>query len=415
MTIRLVYNNFFKYLKHPNDEECILTNIDKLKICSYLYLLNLIAIVILVSILHIFEATHLLEPRQHQVEDLLIHKSLLVSFILVGIIGPVIEELIFRLPLRYQYNYIFKAIFSLAAGLGRLTSEQEESIITNFRQKYFGWFFYPMAILFGCIHISNYQGYNELLLWIPLLTSIQFIAGLFLGYIRVQFGLIWSILFHSFNNFIFVGIAICSMHSFKGYQSSTNTYFVSIQPTASSSSKNINAYLRRITPDTISVHNTPANDIICTLNGTSSKYVKSSSLMPIDIDFYMKRKQQNTDLSRKLLLQEMQRALKISITHRKKNVSVQEAYIGDPVRYNKGKLTCGDCQASTLRRTCRLIDVLYPEQFIISSDTIHKLAFNIKTSESFADLKKRLYDEYGISFRTVSKDIEFLIIEKESL
>jgi CAAX amino terminal protease family. len=415
MNIKLVYNNFFNYLKHPKDEECTSTNIHKLKVCSYLYLLNLIAIVILVSILHIFEATHLLEPRQHQVEDLLIHKSLFVSLILVGILGPVIEELIFRLPLRYQYNYIFKAIFSLAAGLGRLTPEQEESIITNFRQKYFGWFFYPMAILFGCIHISNFQGYNELLLWMPLLTSIQFIAGLFLGYIRVQFGLIWSIFFHSFNNFIFVGIAICSMHSFKGYQSSTNTYFVSIQPTASSSSNNINAGLRRITLDTISFRSIPANDIICILSQTSSKYVKSNSMMPIDIDFYMKHKQQNTYLSPKLLVREIQRALKISITRRKKNVNVLEAYISDPVRYNKAKTSDCNSNLSTLKQTCHWIDMMYSEQFITSSDTIHKLAFSTNSTESFANLKKRLYDEYGISFRNVNKELEFLMIDKESL
>ncbi|WP_293052911.1 CPBP family intramembrane glutamic endopeptidase [Paludibacter sp.] len=338
-----------------------------------------------------------------------------MSFIIVGIVDPVIEELIFRLPLRYQYNYIFKAIFSLVADLDRLTPEQEESIITNFRQKYFGWFFYPMAILFGCIHISNFQGYNELLLWMPLLTSIQFIAGLFLGYIRIKYGLIWSIFYHAFNNMAFISIAICSMHSFKGYQSSTNTYFVSIQPTASSSSNNINAYLSRITPDTISVHNIPANDIICTLSRTSSKYVKSYSMMPIDIDFYMKHKQQNADLARKLLLQEIQRALKISITHLKKNVNVQEAYISDPVRYNKAKMLADECNLFTLNQICRLMDNRHSQYFITSSDTIHKIAFCPNSTESFANLKKRLYDEYGISFRNVNKNLEFLIIDKESL
>ncbi|MDP4189333.1 MAG: CPBP family intramembrane metalloprotease, partial [Bacteroidota bacterium] len=363
MNQKFIYKAFFRFLRHPNDQEGVDISIGrKLKVLLQLFLFDVVIVIILLAINYIIHTLHILEPTHHKLEDLFISTGYVWVFITAVIIAPIFEELIFRLPLIYRYNYIFRAIVYLLSVSGVVADDKLDKGVIAFRRKYFIWFFYLMAILFGFMHITNYSGYKELLFWMPLLTSSQLISGIILGYIRIKYGLIWSIYYHAFNNLVFITIAFCSIVPFKGYTTSNNAYSVSIQPDKQSIKESLNIYTCRVTPDTISFRDVKTDKAISILSEVTEKYVKSSSLMPIDIDFYMKRKQQNTDLSRKLLLQEIQRALKISITHRKKNVNIQEAFIGDPVRYNKGKLTCGDCQASTLRRTCRLIDVLYPEQ-----------------------------------------------------
>jgi membrane protease YdiL (CAAX protease family) len=413
MNQKFIYKAFFRFLKHPNDHQEVDISIGrKLTILLQLFLLNIIIVIILLAINYILHALHILEPTHHKLDDLFFSTGYVGILIATVIVAPIFEEMIFRLPLTYRYNYIFRAIVYLLSVSGIVADDKLNKGVIVFRRKYFIWFFYLMACTFGFIHITNYSGYKELLFWMPLLTSSQLICGIILGYIRIKYGLIWSIFYHAFNNLVFVTIAFCSIVPFKGYTISNKDYYVSIQPDKHSIKERINIYTCRVTPDTISIWNIKADKAISILNNVNEKYIKSSVMMPIDIDFYMKHKQQNTDLARKLLLQEIQRALKISITHRKKNVNALEAYISDSVRYNKGKPSSTDCYASTLRRTCHLIDVLYPEQFITSSDTIHKIAFSKKTTESFADLKKRLYDEYGISFRNVNKELEFLIIEK---
>jgi len=117
-----------------------------------------------------------LDFGDHAVDDLLRNYSPLKIFFLAVILAPIIEELLFRAPLTAFKN-----------------------------PTYFKYAYYTSVLLFGVIHISNFEGLDGQYWAIPLLVSPQVSAGVFLGYIRTKLGLFWSMLLHAAHNLILVG------------------------------------------------------------------------------------------------------------------------------------------------------------------------------------------------------------------
>lgn len=114
----------------------------------------------------------------HAMEKLVRSMSKMKLFLFTVIAAPLIEESIFRAP------------------------------ITLFNKgKTFKIAFYIFAIAFGLIHLSNFTLTNNVLILAPILVAPQIILGGYLGFIRVRFGLIWSILLHASYNAFFVFIS----------------------------------------------------------------------------------------------------------------------------------------------------------------------------------------------------------------
>ena len=67
-----------------------------------------------------------------------------------------------------------------------------------------------MTVAFGLMHITNFEPSLNIYLLAPILVAPQILIGINLGYLRVRFGLIWSILFHAFYNGILMSIALLS-------------------------------------------------------------------------------------------------------------------------------------------------------------------------------------------------------------
>ncbi|ABW25758.1 hypothetical protein AM1_0712 [Acaryochloris marina MBIC11017] len=61
--------------------------------------------------------------------------------------------------------------------------------------------FYGLALAFGLIHVSNFTSLGvQALLLAPLLVLPQIVIGVFLGFIRLQYGFWWAVLTHGFHN-----------------------------------------------------------------------------------------------------------------------------------------------------------------------------------------------------------------------
>jgi len=123
----------------------------------------------------ITEVLHL-DIGDHAIEELFENYSLAVIFILGVVVAPLFEELLFRAPL---------VLFRNAS--------------------YFRIIFYISVILFGAVHITNFEISPTVLVLMPLLVAPQLVAGIFLGYTRVKLGLIWAILLHAFHNALLFG------------------------------------------------------------------------------------------------------------------------------------------------------------------------------------------------------------------
>jgi uncharacterized protein len=149
------------------------------------------------------------------------------KLIFAGIIlAPIIEEIQFRLLLKPSYkNFMlffgfsvcialiallkgrifFVTVFIVLAFFSILVSLNKRKIrrVQVFILKNYYYFFYISCILFGIYHIFNYTPFNsKLILIMPILIFPKMILGGFLGYIRIRFGIIYSIVFHSLINVV---------------------------------------------------------------------------------------------------------------------------------------------------------------------------------------------------------------------
>lgn len=164
------------------------------------------------------------------------HKGLLYNVFTYLLFGPTIEELGFRLGLKYSsINFSIMtscSIFFLLTIFYFPTSEDVESInnfivsitialifglIIFFSLKYLKevdrwmadfWIYHKRSIfyfsvfLFSCFHFFNFELDLKTLLVMPLVTLPQSMYGIIFGFIRLKYGIFYSILLHSLVNFL---------------------------------------------------------------------------------------------------------------------------------------------------------------------------------------------------------------------
>ncbi|EAQ41743.1 CPBP family intramembrane glutamic endopeptidase [Polaribacter sp. MED152] len=173
----------FIYFKNPILEED--QNIDfSYRIKKFISLLLIcLATGFLISPLFILiESLGFVDMQNHAMEDLMKKLSKPIIFLFAAIIAPVFEELIFRAPL------------------------------TAFKKKnQFRIAFYVFTILFGLVHITNFDITTNVLLLSPILVLPQLLVGGYFGFIRIRFGLVWSMALHGCYN------AILMLVSFSTY------------------------------------------------------------------------------------------------------------------------------------------------------------------------------------------------------
>lgn len=166
----------WEFLKHPQNCVLDLTPADKKNRFAKLLLLAVSFSLLSGILLGVISALFHLDFGTHTAEKLLQKFSSLTIFFLAVILAPALEELIFRGPL-----VLFKT------------------------PKSFKLAFYASILLFGLIHISNFEDLHGHYWAVPFLVLPQLFSGLFLGFIRIRQGLIWSILLHTMHNLVLVG------------------------------------------------------------------------------------------------------------------------------------------------------------------------------------------------------------------
>ncbi|OAQ39060.1 hypothetical protein A5893_10300 [Pedobacter psychrophilus] len=221
--VQQAFQEFLTYIKKPDP----FIKEDKRKIFyNQLFPLVIISLcfsfvsVIFVSLL---ENLHLInELPDFKLFDLKEKKIWL--FLMVTVFAPILEELIFRYQLKNYYMsivcYALLAIgllykiftgLTLFISIGLVVIIGFMVIITfgnnHFKKhqlisKLFHSHFYLTAICFGISHVYNYSNPFEYGFPIILLVLPQIFLGFILGYVRMRFGLLNSMIMHSAYNFI---------------------------------------------------------------------------------------------------------------------------------------------------------------------------------------------------------------------
>ena len=144
--------------------------------------------------------------------------------ILFGVLlAPIYEEVVFRSLLKFKKKNIILFIVTVTALIGfcvfmskiilviilsvllvtlvSLLITFSRSKIELFLSSKFKYFFYTTSITFGLIHVFNFTGNIYLILAFSfILVGPQIVLGFISGYIRMNYGLIYSILFHMIVN-----------------------------------------------------------------------------------------------------------------------------------------------------------------------------------------------------------------------
>lgn len=146
------------------------------------------------------------------------------SIVIIVIVGPLIEEVVFRLPLAITKTGISLAISVLTFRLMGNSFASPDiksnfylisillSAIILFLTKYtlqdkwlnslkgnrFKYFFYILTIIFGLVHLSNVKAINfSILPFYPFFVLPQLVIGFFIANLRMQRGFVWGLFLHS--------------------------------------------------------------------------------------------------------------------------------------------------------------------------------------------------------------------------
>ena len=114
--------------------------------------------------------------ENHAVLEMFDTMPAIVILFAAVVVAPLLEELFFRAPLG-----LFKT------------------------SPYFKLAYYASFVLFGLVHISNFPNIDGYYWLIPVLVAPQLFAGIYLGFIRVKLGLVWSMLLHAIHNLVLIG------------------------------------------------------------------------------------------------------------------------------------------------------------------------------------------------------------------
>lgn len=159
----------------------------------------------------ILEQLEVFSQQNHEVMRMVQGLPLPLLLLLGVILVPLLEEVIFRLPLRYRRNYLLRWVVYISSKLRgkNITDGHEEA--RKVWQRHYRWVFYGFTVAFAYVHMSNF-GEVSLTMWLvsPFLVAPQLAAGLIIGYIRLRQGFIWGVVFHATHNFVFLAIPIFS-------------------------------------------------------------------------------------------------------------------------------------------------------------------------------------------------------------
>jgi membrane protease YdiL (CAAX protease family) len=215
--------NLLRFIRKPNDFQVNYTFKQKISL-----IFNVLVLEIIFSLLIIFPSQYLAE-QFIIVEETEIFKNLTVfeTVVLVVIMAPLAEEIIFRYSLRY--NKLFSKF---------VTKETWDKI--------FPFIVYIFSILFGFIHLSNYTNDSwKFYAFSPLIIASQLTGGLLLSYIRVQLNILYSMLYHAIWNLLF-GIIVPSAYVLftPPFVESNPDYHIKIEEKAFISSVSFNAQIK---------------------------------------------------------------------------------------------------------------------------------------------------------------------------
>ncbi|MCX8523113.1 CPBP family intramembrane metalloprotease [Chryseobacterium formosus] len=209
LSTKSVFLDFLNFLKKPNDQQIEISTKEKIILLfKFLFFELLLTCAIVFPLDYIIDKFVKLKSESLDYQQ----NTIYMVFILVVVLVPFTEEIIFRSVLRY--NSIFK---------GRVSREKWN--------RFFPFLVYTFSIAFGLVHAGNYFN-NSITFFLlsPLIVLSQLSGAFVISYIRVRLNFYYGFFYHALWNFVAAILIPSVMILFASpYVDKTTSYTLSIE------------------------------------------------------------------------------------------------------------------------------------------------------------------------------------------
>jgi len=134
--------------------------------------------------------------------------------------------------------------------------------------------------------------------------------------------------------------------------------------------------------------------------------------MAVNVSYITKQIPKNPDYSLRIVSENMQKAMKASFTRQLISTDVWELYIADSKQYQKAVLPLLPNERHySLSDLGEILDRRNKDVYILSYDSTHQFCLNQNIKwPLFAVIKTSWKEKYGLGFRKIQRDLEFIHI-----
>lgn len=421
-SIKETYIDFSTFLKRPVDQpDPIQTWEQKVKRLFSLLALDIPIMGVILIIGYGLEKLELFNTEKHKLVMLLQQLPIWWIILFGVVIMPIIEELIFRLYLRFKQNYLARLIILLASITGQQNKIIVETQLKNFWVNNFRAIFYFSAIIFSIVHIANFEYSIKILLFAPILIAPQFIMGLFLGYLRVRYNLILGIFMHALHNAIFLIIPLIFLsNTVEKLNVKTDSYSLKIEE-LTLKQMNISSSFGT---DALNFNGTSLRSIIAFLLEKDEKLIDCSSNQMADkkINLSFKKFSKDSFDDKKTILKQLSQVYNFKLERNKVIQLIWEMNLQDSTKLLKHKSSSKEnsSSVSTSSKEIRIenadlgqmaeeLSSSYNKYIINNTDIKGNFDFIIPRKD-FTELENLLQAQYGLSIRRNDKELEYTYI-----
>lgn len=418
--IKDFYRELFLFLRKPVDNPNSNQTFRKKSLNLFLVLISDLVIVGLCALLlSTLEKQGLFSTENHKIIELL--KSMPKGVVIIAfiVVVPLVEELIFRLYLRYENNYLLRFFISLFYVVGKNRKERIEKRIKKIWYKNYGYIFYFSAFIFGFVHVFNFDAENFPLLLIPIITAPQIIVGVFAGYLRVRFNLIWGYFLHAIHNMVFFLPFLLAGDSTELFITDTNDYSIQIEEVLHGDKKQVVFF-----SDSIIFLNYELKDIIAYTTNTDSWLIDGNNREKMNkiLNIQYKNKSGSHSVSRHVIEKEIAGLYKFKIDKENRLVSVWALVIEDSLKlkqYKTGSIEGNYISFSNdsaiihgvqLAGIANAIQNSKKKKVFLKENIAGKFDIRLNTTDT-TDLRKQLDSIYGLKLVDSLATIEYLNID----
>lgn len=408
--------DLFNFLKNPQDSQDPNQSL-KQKAKSLLMVLGIAILlsVLTAALLDILNELGWVNIDSHKMKDFMKTNSFLKIFLLGVVLIPLLEEIIFRLFLRFKSNYLLQFIIYLYP--------RSKDSIHEFWQKYFRFIFYFSAIFFAVVHLSNFYEQASHIFLLPIIVLPQFIGGLMIGYLRVRYNFFLGFLMHAIFNAIFITIALLSMDNqpVEKLNIDRNTFSLKIEEEMGRIKiSNVEDYKN----DSINFKGKSLKSIISFLTSKEKNFINlnNDSLKNTKINLEYKNQSQHKLNRDSLILKHLSEVYSFEVTSEIRNQEVYQLKVNDSIKLFNHLAQPEDetlihitsksieYTNTNLKQVSQTLSTIYKKR--IEYDDGIDQNYNINLDKgSFSQLKSELLTTYGLDLKEVNRDIEYIVLK----